>query len=391
MRSQAICLALLTCSFAAGAKSRTPKLFGIPTQYKTSSGFTFGASGVYQYDWNDFSGGGIDPSTGQPLFEDAHTWARRELDAYFKAPNGLELHVGYDWSKSWADNYLKYSSKKFGDFRVGQFLTQVGWESVEGAQTWTFLTPSLPGTAVFEGRRIGADWSYAGIDHWLFQVAYLWNGNLDGKFPGHTYSARIVFDPIEREDSVLHLGLAASREIPGDHVAHFFSPPEASLTRTNLVDTKVLPFTDSIDRRGLEVGYLRGPVYMQGEYLVMTAHRTSGLPDFRGHGFYVQGAWMLNGGTARSYKDGEFSMPKSREWNGDFELAARYSELDLRDGIVEGGREHNWTVGVNWYWKSLELQADYVWAHANDSPANLYVAAIDPRVFEVRLQIYFGP
>ncbi|MGH8216877.1 MAG: porin, partial [Rhodanobacteraceae bacterium] len=51
----------------------------------------------------------------------------------------------------------------------------------------------------------------------------------------------------------------------------------------------------------------------------------------------------------------------------------------------------NWTVGVNWYWKNLELQADYVWASANDSPANLYVAPVDPRVFEVRLQIYFGP
>lgn len=41
--------------------------------------------------------------------------------------------------------------------------------------------------------------------------------------------------------------------------------------------------------------------------------------------------------------------------------------------------------------RNLELQANHVWAHANRSPANLYVAPIDRRVFEVRAQVSFGP
>ncbi len=382
----------LACAIATPAfADQTPNLFGLPTEYDSTSDYKFGVKGVYQYDFNEFSNDGVDPTTGAPLFEDAHTWYREEFDAYFKAPNGLEADIGYDWRRSWTDNYLKYSSKAAGDFRVGQFLTQVGWESVEGAQSWTFLTPGLAGQAVFEDRRIGADWSFDKIPHWTLQAAYYWRGNLDGKFPGHTYSGRVVFDLVESKTRVLHLGLAASREYPSDHIAEFYTAPEASLTKINLTDTKPLPFTNSIDRTGLELGVLQGPFYAQGEYLRMAAHRDNGLPEFIGDGYYVFGAWMLTGDTARTYKDSEFGLPKPEHKYGALELALRYSELNLRDGLVQGGREHDWTLGLNWYFKNLKVQADYVWAHANDSPANLYVAPVDPRVFEVRAQIYFGP
>jgi len=163
------CIALLACCAPALA-AETPKLFGVPTEYDSPSGFKFGIEGVYQYDFNDFSNGPADPVTGAPLFDDAHTWYRKEFDIYAKWSNGLEIDAGYDWNRSWTDNYIKYSSKKFGDFRVGQLRAQVGWEPMEGAQTWTFLTPGLPDNAIFEDRRIGADWSYGGLKHWLFQA-----------------------------------------------------------------------------------------------------------------------------------------------------------------------------------------------------------------------------
>lgn len=385
--------AIGVASFLLGpavAWAETPTLFGLPIQYTSTSGYQFGVKGLYQYDANDFSGNALDPATGMPLFTDANTWYRREFDAYFKAPDGLEVDVGYDWDRSWTDNYIKYASKQFGDFRVGQFLPEVGWESVEGAQTWTFLTPGLPGQAMFQDRRIGVDWSFDRIPHWLLQAAYYARGNLDGQFPGHTYSGRVVYAPIERETAVLHFGLAASREFPDDHMAHFYTAPEASLTETNLVDTSPLPFTRSIDRTGFELGAMRGPFYAQGEYLTAAAHRENGLPEFRGRGYYLFGAWMLTGDTPRTYKDGEFALPEPEHKYGALEFAVRYSELDLSDGSVQGGREHDWTVGFNWYLHNLKLQADYVWAQANHSPANQYVAPVDPRVFEVRAQIYFG-
>jgi phosphate-selective porin OprO/OprP len=79
------------------------------------------------------------------------------------------------------------------------------------------------------------------------------------------------------------------------------------------------------------------------------------------------------------------------DW-GAFEIALRYSELDLNDGPVKGGKEDDWTIGANWYlgthWK---LQANYVWANSTKfygNPLNAD-ADVDPRIFEVRAQVYF--
>lgn len=73
-----------------------------------------------------------------------------------------------------------------------------------------------------------------------------------------------------------------------------------------------------------------------------------------------------------------------------FEVAARYSELDLNDRPVLGGSERDWTIGANWYiGQHLKLQANYVRAKTYDSPANSYLAQITPRIVELRTQIYF--
>lgn len=360
-----------------------------PTKVKTASGYEYGATGLYQYDLNNFSENALDPATGTKLFDDANTWRRKEFDAYVKAPNGLEVDVGYDWSASWTDNYLQYSSTKAGDFRLGQFKTQVGWESTESADATTFLERSLPAEAVYEGRRLGVDWTYDHIPHWLLSAAYYQGGNLDGEHDGHGYSGRAVYAPLSTGATVVHLGVAASREWPDEHIARFHTPPEAGLSETNLVDSSTLRNTRSIDRTGVEVGVMHGPLFAQGEYLRMTAHRNDGLADFNGHGYYVFGAWMLTG-ESRNYKDSYFSNTKPARYYGAVELALRYSELDLRDGVVQGGEQHDWTLGLNWYLgQHLKLQANYIWAHADHSPANDYVAPVDPRIVEVRAQIYF--
>lgn len=388
MRNQLFAVAAVLMSFAANATAGD-FLSDWPTKLKTDSGDAFGVKGLFQYDLNDFRSNTVDPSSGNPLFDDAHTWRRKELDFYAKMSNGLEIDVGYDWRASWTDNYLKYSSNKAGDFRLGQFKTQVGWDSTEDANAAAFLEPSLPGAAAFEGRRLGFDWSYDKIKNWLLSAAYYDHGDLDGQNQGHGYSGRVVYTPVHSKTNVLHLGVAASREYPQDRTAQFSSTPEAGLTKTALVDTDTLPDTRSIERAGLEAGWMNGPLYGQGEYLRFTANRSAGLPRFTGDGFYVFGAWMLTG-ESRGYKDSYFVNTKPAHAYGAIELALRYSELNLNDGGVSGGRQHDWTVGLNWYLgEHLKLQANYVWAHANDSPANLYVAPVDPRVFELRAQVYF--
>jgi phosphate-selective porin OprO and OprP len=76
---------------------------------------------------------------------------------------------------------------------------------------------------------------------------------------------------------------------------------------------------------------------------------------------------------------------KPKNSYGALELAVRYSELDLNDGTVLGGRERDWTVGANWYLnRYLKLQANYV--HAQSDRRGL---GVDPNVIEIRAQIQF--
>ena len=72
---------------------------------------------------------------------------------------------------------------------------------------------------------------------------------------------------------------------------------------------------------------------------------------------YVQGAWTITGQPRRySTASATFDIPKidkpfslkAREW-GVWELAARYSDLDLDDGAIRGGAQQVWTLGLNWY------------------------------------------
>lgn len=96
-----------------------------------------------------------------------------------------------------------------------------------------------------------------------------------------------------------------------------------------------------------------------------------GVTTLRGQGFngwYVEGSWVLSG-ESRGYSaaNAAFTNPKPRVnfspdgggW-GAFELAARYSTLDLNDnagviggalpaGGVRGGEQRISTVGLNWY------------------------------------------
>ena len=73
-------------------------------------------------------------------------------------------------------------------------------------------------------------------------------------------------------------------------------------------------------------------------------------------------------------------------------MLARYDEVDLNDpgAGVRGGREHNWTLGANWYLLThFRLQANYILVHESGNPAFNNGKSIDPQIFGLRAQIIF--
>ena len=386
-----------------------------PVKLKTEGGYEYGFKGLYQYDLNRFSGDTVNPATGADLFTDANAWRRKEFNFYGKTPWGLDFQIGYDFtvaggvSAGWIDNFVRYTSTDAGAFRVGQFKTPVGWdEAGTSSSATTFMERALPVQAAAAGRRIGVDWMYTGLPNWVLYAAYFDGGDLNGDNDGHGPAARVAWAPFNRQPgggsrevgNVLHLGISASREtrerttdgrgVVSDPVARFRARPEANLRGTRLVDTGNLAFPGDIDRMGFEAAWIRGPLLVQAEYLAFGAS-PAGKPDFNGDGYYVAGSWVLTG-ESRPYKNGAIGNVRPIREYGAVELALRYSEVDLNDGPVRGGEQQDWTLGANWYLgQHFKLQANYVWANSTKrygAPLNAE-ADVDPRIFEMRAQVYF--
>lgn len=405
--------AALMCGFGSHAMAYD-LLNDWPTKFKTTDGYEFGVKGLFQYDVNTFSGDTENPATGATLLEDANAWRRKEVNVYGKTPWGLDFNIGYDINYSngvhaaWIDNFIRYSNKEAGDFRIGQFKTPVGWEETVSSSATTFMERALPVQAANMGRRIGADWTYTGIPNWLIYLAYFKGGDLNGDNDGDGPAARVVWNPLNRQpgagsreqSNVVHLGFAYSTEdrdattdgrgVVTNPAARFRVKPEAGLIGTRLVDTGNLTFPGKIKRMGLEGAWIHGPLLLQGEYLSFSADPRD-RPGFEGSGYYAQASWVLTG-ESRPYSKGTIGNVRPMHDWGAFEIAARYSHVDLNDGPVYGGEQDDWTIGANWYiGQRFKVQANYIQANSTKrygAPIN-GDADVDPRVFEARFQIAF--
>ena len=381
-------LSLLAVSAAVAAVFAAPAhaydlLNDWPTKFKTDSGVEYGVRGTIQYDTNHFSDDTL--PNGNARFDDLETWRRKETYLYARKNGVWELAAGYDFqSHLWVDAYFRLFNKKVGDFRLGQFKTPVGFEEgAIGSGSTTFLERALPVQAVNQGRRIGVDWTYENLPGWLLNAAFFSGGDLNGDNDGTTWAARAVYNPVKNETTVVHLGVAASVEDRDDDIARIRARPEANLTAIRLIDTGNLAGAERIRRVGLEGAWAQGPFSLQGEYLTIAAPRRTAR-DFSGDGAYLYGSWVLTG-ESRPYKSGAFGNVKPRHDYGAVEVGLRYSTLDLNDGLVAGGKQHDWTLGANWYLgQHIKLQANYIRAFSDKG-----ALALDPKITEVRAQIYF--
>lgn len=384
--------ALAVALIALPAAAQGPSFLGDwPTHVAFADGTELGITGLYQYDVNDFS-------HDDGLLRDAHTNRRKYFGAYLKRKGVYDAKAEFDFqSKKWQDVFLRVQSKAVlgldaGAFRIGQGKTPVGFEGNTGSSAPTFIELALPSQAVFENRRVGVDWQLS-RPTWLAALGY-YGGDLQGDNDGRTYAGRLAWVPRHRPGDVLHLGLAASRESPESSLnglglvnmpsARFRATPEAGLSPLYLVDSGTLKNVDRVDRHGFEALWIQGPWSLQGEHLHANTSFDDGKPAYRVEGWYAFASWVATG-ESRPYKDGNVgNVQPSRPW-GAVEFAARYSTVDLDGGNIPGGREHDWTLGANWYLgKHLKLQANYIRAFSDRKQL-----AVDPRIVELRAQIAF--
>ena len=124
---------------------------------------------------------------------------------------------------------------------------------------------------------------------------------------------------------------------------------------------------------GPEFAWVYGPASVQTEYVRAGLNPVQGNPNSNFHGYYLLGSYFLTG-EQRNYRasEGQFrGIKPKRNFNirqkgtGAWEVAVRYSSLDLNHGPVSGGRLNDFTAGLNWY---LNPNARVMWIRANRTP-----------------------
>jgi phosphate-selective porin OprO/OprP len=333
---------------------------------------TVNFGGRIQVDYTYYDDDNIDLSSGSE-FRRARFFAEGDIadDWSYKAQydfagNGTELK----------DVYIRYGGWDFGKLTIGQFKHEFGLEVLTSSKYMTFVErASLSAFAV--DRRIGIGLAGdAGRWHWAASVFGEEESADVGGDEGYGVAGRVTWAPQFGDNSFIHLGAAANWQIPaesndlgpgeGNYGWRVRSRPETHQTNVRLVDTGVLGNVDDSDgivTYGLEGAWVAGPLSIQGEWAQQTVNRDDGdEPDFSS--WYVYGSWFITG-ESRSYKGGSFGRTKA---TNAWEIAARYSTMDLEDGDIGGGEQDIITLGVNYYVNPyLRFMFNYVRTDADNA------------------------
>lgn len=276
--------------------------------------------------------------------------------------------------------YIEYDGLKPFALRIGAYPPPAGLEDNTSSADTIFLERAAPSdilrNSIGGDGRDSASAIYAGE---RFYAALSWTG---GKVADNAVFdeqnaalARIAGVVLSSADSKFVLSASGAHifkvadAAPGPNAPHALtlsSAPELTVDSmgTKLVSTGALD-ADSATIWGAEAGAQWRSLYAQGGYFDyrVKQHLSS---DLAFHGWYAQASWMLTG-ESRVYKpdNAAFAAPKpaaplGKGGAGAWELAARYSVLDLNDnsgvvgsavpyGGVRGGEQKIWTAGINWY------------------------------------------
>ncbi len=235
-------------------------------------------------------------------------------------------------------------------------------------------------------------------------------------------SVRATFVPVREDDQVLHLGAVGRYQSVNKSVAGgpayqgnlFSTAPEMQSRQVNNNNTTnasnlllntgsgtALPNTlrlASYNVATLEALGIWGPLSTEAEYYRTSVQRVPVVAlqktanNLRLGGGHLQVAYLLTG-ESRGYDfaTGTLRNPKPADKCGAWEVAARYSYVNLNDQDIVGGSEHNATLGLNWFVnENIRLAANYIRANIRPTSAiTPYVAKRQLDIFGLRAAVTF--
>jgi len=354
--------------------------------------FKFRLGGRIQMDAATYAEDGIRHNDGTEL-------RRVRLFAQGTLWQNWDYKLQYDFTGSGInglqDAYIDYSGSKPFSVRVGHIKEPFGLQNMTSSKYVAFTERALI-SAFSPGRNIGIQLGSHG-DNWSLYTG-LYSQGRDGALAdddeGLAVTARGVFSPKITNNIRVHLGAALSYRKTGSiDTIRFRERPESHLTNQFLADTGSIQ-TDDFIRIGLEAALVSGPFSLESEYNAIDLNRVASTsPDLKFSGYYLQGSWFITGESVPyNAKKGTFGKPSFKNivgkgGPGAWQLALRFSSLDLNDADIKGGEEKNLSIGLNWYTTpNIRLSANYVSVlDADGGPAS----GDEPDAFQLRAQIEF--
>lgn len=356
---------------------------------------------------------------GDPVDGDAQDGAdfrRARLAASGQAWDNVlymfEMDFAFPGHPSFMDVWLQIEDVCGGnDLRIGQYRQPFGMDGLTSVKELTFLERGLPFTFL-PFRQIGAMMFGQSADENLTWAAStfrfptdVYGGNV-GDNGGYGFATRGTALLIDRPDDggIWHIGGGYSFIDPSNDLIQYRNQPEVFVGETGggvpadvpgvvppFVNTGEIP-ADYASLLNAELGLSLGSLHIQSEAVAATLDQQAG-PSLFFSGAYAQAGYLLTG-ERRPYNHaggvfGGITPLKSvgkQGGIGAWEIAARWSYIDLNDENIAGGRLNNLTYGLNWYLNPMtKFQANYIHS-VLDTRA---YGESDADIFALRAQVAF--
>jgi phosphate-selective porin OprO and OprP len=328
--------------------------------------------------------------------ENGADFRRARLGVRTALANNMNAFMQMDFAAqgrpSFTDVWVEWTDLPvLGNVRVGQWKQPFSLEVVSSFRYTTFMERSVLFQAFTPFRHIGVG-AYNHRDDlmgtWavsLIRTGQDQYGDSLSTAGGNGVVGRITrlawYDEAEGR-SYLHYGGGYFLNVPPHHAHRFRTIPEIFVgeNRANgigtagfpvpgvfdgtpfFVDTGPLPGVEHVQTFGLEGLLIHGPLSIQAEAMTALVDR-SASPTATLSGSYVQAGYFLTG-EHRPYDRVAGAIDRVKPFEdfflvnagtgpcygkGAWELALRWSYIDLNGGDIRGGSMNDLTAGVNWY------------------------------------------
>ena len=283
-----------------------------------------------------------------------------------------------DIKDAYMRRYFGKPGSPWGQFRIGQFRMPQGMQQTTTSRYLKLMERAS--VAEFNpNRRLGIGWaSWSQKYMFGFAVHTEEIRNVHDQFEGDPYffksptpdnattmqgaepmigfSTRGAYYFLNEPGKLVSLSLGYSSRTPGlykypDQRIKYDPKDETYVSELEFTVAKVngvkLATNMNVDAA---VSY--GPWRMTGEYYLNKLSMELSDDPIYFSGFYVQSAYLLTGeNDPWNYREGEFTQVRAEKKSGAWEVAARYSYINLNDFDhgIRGGQKGQFTVGVNYY------------------------------------------